>query len=352
MRMDPSYSTSVRKLKHLRIALIGPGSIGGVTAAFLTKAGCDVEVVCRTSPVASRLASSGMRITGARGRFTVPLKAVVGVENLSGPKDLVLLATKAGDALGPARAVAPFMAPEGLLVSLQNGIFVDALAEVVGRERVIGCVIGWGATLHDHDLVEVTSRGRFVIGPIASTGTPLFAELKNALGHVMPTRVSRNIYGDLYAKLILNSCFNAMCAVANKTVREIITSRPGREIFVAVMREAVAVADAAGLTVEPFFGILDFHRFLAGSGAAAKLKRELFMLAIGKFSGTSRPSTLQSLDRGQPTEIDHLNGYIVGRGRELGVPTPVNARLTVLVHEIEAGRLSMGMENLDTIPRK
>jgi 2-dehydropantoate 2-reductase len=116
------------------------------------------------------------------------------------------------------------------------------------------------------------------------------------------------------------------------------------------MQEAVDVADTAGLTVEPFFGILDFHRFLAGSGAAAKLKRDLFMLAIRKFSGTSRPSTLQSLDRGQLTEIDHLNGYIVGRGRELGVPTPVNARLTELVHEIEAGRRSRGMENLDSVP--
>ncbi|MGA2975576.1 MAG: 2-dehydropantoate 2-reductase [Spirochaetia bacterium] len=340
-RGDPS--------KRMRIALIGPGSIGGATAAFLTRAGCDVEVVCRTAEVADRLASSGMRVTGARGSFTAPLKTVARVESLSGPKDLVLLATKAADILAPARAVLPFMGPESLLVSLQNGICVDALGGVVGRERVIGCVIGWGATLHNHGWVEVTSRGRFVIGPIAGTAAPRLAALQAVLGRVMPTSVSKNIYGDLYAKLILNCCFNALCAVANRTVRELIAHRRGREIFVAVMREAVAVADAEGLKVEPFFGILDFHRFLSGAGAAARLKRDLFMLAIRLFSGTSRPSTLQSLDRGQPTEIDYLNGYVAARGGERGVPTPVNARLVSLVHEIEAGSRSMGIENLDAV---
>ncbi len=74
------------------------------------------------------------------------------------------------------------------------------------------------------------------------------------------------------------------------------------------------------------------------------------MSAIRLFSGTARPSTLQSLDRGQPTEIDYLNGYVAARGRERGVPTPVNARLAALVHEIEAGSRSMAMENLETVP--
>ncbi len=215
-----------------------------------------------------------MRITGARGSFTVPLKTVSRVESLSGPKDLVLLATKAADVLAPARAVLPFMGPESLLVSLQNGICVDALGEVVGRARVIGCVIGWAATLHDHGWVEVTSRGRFVIGPIEGAAPPGLATLRAVLSRVMPTGVSNNIYGDLYAKLILNSCFNAICAVTNRTVREIIAHRRGRDIFVAVMREAVAVADAKGLDHR---AILRHSRFpplprrCRGSGAAEAL---------------------------------------------------------------------------------
>ena len=333
----------------MRIALIGPGSIGGPTAAFLTRAGFDVEVVCRSPEAARTLADHGMQVTGARGSFTVQLKTVDRVENLSGPKDLVLLTTKAADILEPAQAVLPFMDPESLLVSLQNGMCVDTLGGIVGRERVIGCVIGWAATLHDHGSVEVTSRGRFIVGSILGPRVRRVAGVQATLRHVMPTRISGNIYGDLYGKLILNCCFNAICAVTSRTVREIVAHRRGRDIFVAVMREAVAVADAEGLKLEPFFGILDFHRFLAGKGIAAQLKRNLFLLAIKLFSGTSRPSTLQSLDRGQPTEIDYLNGYVVTRGAESGVPTPVNARLVHLVHEIEAGSRSMGIQNLDAV---
>jgi 2-dehydropantoate 2-reductase len=334
-----------------RIALIGPGSIGGPTAALLTRAGFDVEVVCRTVEVAHELSVRGMRLSGLQGTFTVPLRTVSRVESISGPKDFVLLATKSADTLPLARAVLPFMGPESLLVSLQNGMNVEALAAVVGRERTVGCVVGWGATMHEHGRVEITSRGRFIVGLATGSVTPRLEDLRAVLGHVMPTRISRNIDGDLYSKLILNCCFNAMCAVANRSVREIIALRSGRQVFLAVMREAVAVADAEGIAVEPFFGILDFHRFLAGSAAPARLKRELFMQAIRLFSGTSRPSTLQSLDRGQATEVDSLNGYVVARGRARGVPTPLNERLTSMVHEIESGSRTMAIENLEVVAR-
>ncbi len=334
-----------------RIALIGPGSIGGATAAFLTRAGCDVEVVCRTPEVAALLADRGMRINGVRGSFTVPLKTVTGVENLSGTRDLVLLATKSAATVALAGAASRFMEPGSLLVSLQNGMNVEALSAVVGRERTVGCVVGWGAAMHEHGRVEITSRGRFIVGLAAGNVTSRLEELRAVLGLVMPTRISRNIDGDLYAKLILNCCFNAPCAVTNTSVREIIALRAGRQVFLAVMREAVAVADAEGLRLEPFFGILDFHRFLPGGAAPARLKRELFMRAIRLFSGTSRPSTLQSLDRGQVTEVDALNGYVVTRGRARGIPTPVNERLTAMVHEIESGSRGMGIENLEAVAR-
>jgi 2-dehydropantoate 2-reductase len=340
---------SAREAPRPRIALIGPGSIGGATAALLTRAGCDVEVACRTPEVAALLADRGMRISGARGSFTVPLKTAAGVENLSGTKDFVLLATKSADTTPLARAAVRFMEPGSLLVSLQNGMNVEAITAVVGRERAVGCVVGWGAAMHEHGSVEITSRGRFIVGLAAGGMTPRLDDLRALLGRVMPTKVSGNIDGDLYSKLILNCCFNAPCAVADKSVRDIIALRGGRQVFLGVMGEAVAVAEAEGLHLEPFFGILDFHRFLAGSAAPARLKRELFMLAIRLFAGPSRPSTLQSLDRGQATEVDALNGYVVARGLARGVPTPINERLTAMVHEIESGSRAMGVENLEAV---
>lgn len=335
--------------KSLRIALIGPGSIGGATAALLTRAGLDVEVVCKSTALAEKLRTSGMRLTGVCGNFTVPLRTVAAVSDLHGPKDLVILSTKATDMLEPARAVIPRMTTCASLLSFQNGICVDALADVVGRDRIVGCVIGWAATLHEPDLIEVTTKGRFILGAIAPGAILGLEEIRTILSHVMTTRLSTNIYGDLYSKLILNSCFNALCAITGSTLKTILASAHAKSIFVAVMREAMTVADAAGIKVEPFFNLLDYHRFLAGSGPWSRLKRDLFFRAIRRISGHSKPSTLQSLERGRKTEIDFLNGYIVTRAREHGIPVPVNKQLVELVHELENGKRTMGMENLNTI---
>lgn len=326
------------------IAVIGGGAIGGITAAHLVKAGYDVELVCKYSDRARDIREDGLRITGVRGEFTVKMKAVADIEELSGPKDLILIVTKAYDMPDAARRALPFMGENTLAVSMQNGICVEALAAVAGLERTVGCVVGWGATMLEGDVLNMTSEGDFVIGAM-TPGVDVTA-LQEALGSFMPTRISDNIIADLYTKMIINSCITSLGVLSGLYLGEILRLKAARNIFISIIREAMAVAAAMKLTVKPYGGKLDYYKLMAGSGGMADLRRHLMIRVIGFKYRRLRSSSLQSLLRGKPTEIDYFNGYIAGKGRELGVPTPVNSRITAMIREIEAGRRSITVDNL------
>jgi 2-dehydropantoate 2-reductase len=112
----------------LRIVVVGAGAIGGITAALLKKGGRDVTLVCKHQDVATLASGRGLHVTGVKGDFTVPVRAVAAVEELSGVFDAALIATKAYDMPEAARHLLPFLKPDSMVLSLQNGICTDALA--------------------------------------------------------------------------------------------------------------------------------------------------------------------------------------------------------------------------------
>ncbi|MBI5523439.1 MAG: 2-dehydropantoate 2-reductase [Desulfarculus sp.] len=333
--------------KNARLAVIGAGAIGGIVAAHLAREGWDLTLVCKHQEVADLANGPGLRILGVRGAFQQPVRAVANIADLGGPQDLVLLATKATEAIAAARELLPLLHERSLVVSLQNGICEEALASVLGRDRVVGCVVGWGATMLGPGQLEMTSTGEFVLGDLEGRPLPHLEFLANMLGVVVPCRVSANILGELYSKLIVNSCINTLGAISGLYLGQMLAQPQARVIFTAVMREALAVATAMGLKVEPGGGgKLDYHRFLKGDGLIDRWRRGLTIRAIGFKYRRLKSSSLQSLERGRPTEIDYLNGYICQKGAGLGVPTPVNLALVAMVKQIEAGQRKIAPANL------
>jgi len=329
------------------IAVIGAGAIGGVTAAALKIAGRKVRLVCKHKEIADRAGTSGLHITGPKGNQTVKLDAVPAIEDLHGPLDLVLLATKAPDCVAAATDLLPFLKPSSVVVSLQNGICEEDLAAVVGRDRIMGCVVGWGASVLGPGELEITSEGDFIVGNIDNQPDDNLPVVRDLLDNVVPARISANIMGELYAKLIVNACINSLGVMAGVRLGRLLASRQARRIFIAIMREAMAVAAAMGITVEKGGGgKLDYDRFLAGDGFWHNLQRHLFIRAIGFKYRRVKSSSLQSIERGRPTEIDYLNGYIVDQGRAKGVPVPVNSAVVKMVKEIETGRRKIGYANM------
>lgn len=333
--------------RDAKIVVVGAGAIGGITAAFIKNAGWNPLIVCKHQKTADLSMSPGLHITGIKGDHTIALNAVKNISDLSGYQDLIFLATKANDCIEAAQALLPFLKPESKVVSLQNGICEDALAEVLGSERVIGCVVGWGATHRGPAELEATSEGEYVIGNIDRKPDDRLAPIKEMLDVVYPTRISDNIMGELYSKLIINACINSLGVIGGAKLGQLLANTNARYIFFEIMREAMAVAEAMQLHVAPAGGgKLDYYKLLAGKGKAADLMRYLTIRIIGFKYRNIKSSSWQSLERGRRTEIDYLNGYICEKGRSLGVPTPVNDAVRNMVLEIENGHRSMSLDNL------
>lgn len=338
-----------QKFTEMKIAVVGAGAIGGICAGLIKQAGFDVQVVVRREEQAQKIMGEGIHITGIAGEFTVKMDAVVGVENMALDRDLVLLGVKA-TALGEvAQQLVSRLTPSAMVVSLQNGFCEQALGEVLGRERVIGCVTGWGATLHSDCDLEMTSTGDFIVGNIDNQKDLRLVQVQSVLNQVLPCLISDNIGGSLYSKLIINSCITSVGAVCGLYLGQMLVQKKVRLIFLRIMEEAMAVASAMEITVEIFAGKLNYYTFLQKGGMMLALKRHLFLLVLGFKYRRLKSSMLQSLERKQITEIDYLTGFITENGKKHQVPTPVNDQIFDMVREIEQGKRAISPDNLDQI---
>ena len=231
------------------------------------------------------------------------------------------------------------------MLSLQNGVCTDALAAVVGESRAVGCVIGFGATMHAPAELEMTSTGEFIIGRENGDASGL-EPIREALSAVVPAIISDHILSELYSKLIVNSCITSLGAICGLRLGEMMKRRDARTIFLAIIFEAMAVAHAMQLAVPPYGGKLDYEKLIRGTSPLDNLRRHVIIYVVGLKYRHLKSSSLQSLERGRPTEIDYFNGYIAQKGATYGVDCPVNRRLVGMVKEIENGKRSIKPENL------
>lgn len=327
-----------------RIAVVGAGAIGGIVSARLTDLGQQVVVICKHDDLARTLKQDGIQIGGVSGNYCVRLDAKPRVDQLVGPQDVVFLATKAMDAPGVARDLIPYLHVDSIVVTMQNGIVEEMIGELVGYERIIGCVVHWGSTVTRPGVIEQTSHGLFVIGELDGSLSERIEDVKQLLERIEPVIVSRNIFGALYTKLVINSCITSLGALCGLYLGEMLAMRRARELFLGIINEAVAVAESTGLVPEKIEN-LDLYR-LAGS---PDLLKHLFIRVIGLKYRRLKSSSLQSLERGRPTEVDYLNGYIVRRGEEAGVETPINRNIVTMIEEIERGDREISAANINVL---
>lgn len=330
--------------KDISIAVVGAGAIGGITAAFLSRK-YDTEIVCKYEDKAAEVRDKGIHIVGVSGELHIKMNAVAEIDQLSGKKDVIFVVTKAYDMPDAAKSALPFLKDDGVMVSMQNGICVDAMAEIVGKDRTVGCMVGWGSTMLQDGTLNMTNEGEFVIGGVEQDMD--VSGIKAMLDNVMPTRMSDNILSDLYSKMIINSCITAMGVLSGLYLGEILAQRRARCIFIAIIKEAMDVADAMGLRVLPYGGKIDYYELMKGEGLLGRFKRQLIIRILGIKYRKLKSSTLQALKRGKPTEIDYYNGYVARKGAQYGVQTPVNSRVVQMIKEIEAGTRKSTPNNFD-----
>lgn len=323
----------------IAVTVIGGGAIGGITAAFLVRQGYDVLVVDPWQEHV-RAMRGGLKVEGCRGSFITPVKAVT-PENLAGPLDIVLLAVKSMHTEPVLQQLLPLLQEKSTVVSLQNSINEDLIAHMIGAERTIGCVVGWGAITVEPGRLVQASPGEFVIGKLTGIRDRRLEIVRELLNEVTDCIVTDNIYGFLWAKLLAN-CAISVGALQGKIVSEMVDLPEAREVVTAVIGEILAVAGEMNIVLETVnlkFEPEQYRNqavFIAGS-----------LLDILKTShGDILPTAYQDLKKGKLLEIEYINGYIIDRGKELGIPTPMNQALVAMMFEIEAGRRQVCFENI------
>jgi len=335
------------KSTDLSFLVVGAGAIGGITAALLKKNGCNVEIVCKYDDYADLISRHGIEVKGVCGEFRVAVPAYPNISDVTEKKDIILHATKATDMIEAARAMTSVLKPKGFIISMQNGICEDDLASVVGRDRVIGCVTGWGATMESLGKMIMTSTGEFILGYLDKEPDDLLALAGEELSKIVPVRITDNIMGHLYSKLIINSCITSLGAVCGLYLGKMLSVSKVRRIFIEIIKEAVEVADKMKINIEVFGGKLDFRKFVRGIDLFSDLRRHLIIMMVGFKYRKLKSSSLQSLERGKPTEVDYFNGYIVRNGLHYNVAVPVNSEIMKMIHEIESGRRSISPANFN-----
>lgn len=335
------------KKSELSFLVVGAGAIGGITAALLKKNGYDVEIIVRQKDYASQISGEGIEVTGYCGNFRVRLPAYSSFSEITGKKDVILHATKATDIVESSGSAMAILKDNGYVVSLQNGICEDILASVFGKDKIIGCVTGWGATMISHGRFDMTSGGDFIIGYPWRPPDPFLDELARVLSSIVPVRITDNIIGHLYSKMMINSCISSLGAMCGLYLGDMLKIKKVRMIFIEIIREAVAVAEAAKIKIEVFGGRLDFSKFIDGSGPIDNMRRHLMIRLIGFKYRRLKSSSLQSIIRGGRSEVDFFNGYIAAKGRESNIPVPVNSGIVEIIHEIEEQKRDISVKNFD-----
>jgi len=335
----------------MKIVVIGAGAIGGVTAAYMAMGGIDVTLVCKRQNILDAIRGAGVHIVGKRGEHFIDVKTVLNSSDLGKQQeqekfDYCLIATKAYDLKEAAVNILPYLADDGLIVSMQNGICIDLLTEVVGRARAAQAVVTWSCTMRGDAFFEITGEGGFILGRADGAIDQKLEELKIALDKMAPTKITDSILNEMFSKLIINSGITCGGAITGQRLGQMLKSRQARRFFIALVKEDLALANAMGLKVPPFGGQLDYYQFIKGEGLISNLRRNMILSIIGRKYRNLKSSSLTSLQRGGKTEVDTLNGWISNKARERNVSTPVNDYVVKIINEIENGQRAICSENL------
>ena len=330
----------------MRVAIYGAGSLGTILGAYIGKAGEKIELINRNKAHIAALRENGAQVVGTV-QFTQPVVAYT-PDEMTGVYDIVFLMTKQQQNKEVVQMLKNFIAPDGVLVTFQNGLPEVQIAEILGEERVLGCTVAWGATLQAPGVCELTSAPdalSFSLGAVTEKRNAHFAKVKELLELMGAVEVEDNFIGTRWSKLLINAAFSGMSAVLGCTFGEAAGPRASRRVVQALIKECIDVCRAGNIRIEPVQG-KDIVKLLDYSNSLKKaFSFFIIPIAIRKHAKL-KASMLQDLEKGKPTEVDAINGAVSDYGRKVGCPTPMNDRVVEIIHKIEQGELKPSVDNL------
>lgn len=289
----------------MKFAVMGAGAIGCYFGALLARAGHDVCLIGRAQHVAA-IRQHGLRLESKLFDGHVPMQATTESQGVEGA-DVVLFCVKSTDTETAGRMILPHLKSDAVLLCLQNGVDnAERLAAIV-PQTVLATAVYVATEMAGPGHVRHHGRGELIIAPSPASIHIADVLIKAAI----PTTVSQDVLNALWVKLVANCSYNALSAVSQLPYGRLIEVDGVREIMQSTIDECITVASALGVSLPDAIQDLTFRIAVDMAG--------------------QRSSTAQDLARAKPTEIDHLNGYVVRKGRQVGIPTPVNLLLQTMV---------------------
>ena len=338
---------------------VGAGAVGGVVAARLHRAGADdgrraerggqrdridIFVVDANDEHVRIITTDGLRVDGLDGGARSRLRAGWFEEAPPDP-DVVLLAVRSSSTVAAVEQIAARIGPTTDVVSLQNGLNEDRICSVVGPDRTVGCVVGFGATWIAPGHISLDAEGPLTIGRLDGTTDGRLEAIRDLLAHAFPTTITDNIRGALWAKMLVNS-MTVLGALGGMLTGGVLGTPERRRLVADVVAEGVRVAAADGVELPDVFGMVPPS---AVDTDAWHAKMDGALVRVGDAFGAIRSVTWRDFELKRKTEIDAVTGEIVARGARHGVPTPLSSAVYELLREIESGRRSPDPENLELV---
>ena len=330
----------------MRCAIYGAGSLGTVLGAYMTKNGVDVELINRNKAHVETMKEKGAHITGTV-EMTVPVKALT-PDEMSGKYDVFFLMTKQLLNTEVVTFLKPFLTENGVIVTLQNGIPEPSVAEIVGKNHTMGCVVEWGATLSAPGESTLTSEPEglsFHMGKMEGITDAQFERVKSLLEKMCPVHFEENLLGARWSKLLINATFSGLGTVVGGLFGDVSEDKEMKKIAVQCMKECIDVGHAAGEEFAPVQG-KDITKLFYYKNGIKRAFAELLLPIAMKKHRLLEPSMLQDLKKGKPCEVDAINGVVCEWGRKCGVPTPINDRIVEVIKKEQAGEAPLSRENI------
>jgi 2-dehydropantoate 2-reductase len=341
------------------IVVFGAGAIGSYIGGSLARAGNTVTIVDPWFQNDSKMKSQGLTVCAPDEEFVVPVLALHldELDRLPRQIDVLIVAVKSYDTEWTVRLMEHYISHSTWIVSAQNGMNEELLQRLVDPAQIVGCVITMAAEMFEPAVTRRTtpmSSSACILGELDGAESPRVQSLAHLMSDVGVVRVTQNIWGDLWSKLCLNAMSNSTCGLTGLTPRQLWTTPSAVALETGLAAECILVAEALGLRLEPVLGGISPQTIRSaheGDPEAASAVSSAIQLVAAERVGKNenKSSLLVDVLKGRRTEIDYLNGYVVSRGREAGIPTPINSAMVDLIHRIEEGALKPNPANIELI---
>jgi len=337
---------------HKDILVWGAGAIGGTVGAYLTRAGLDVSFVDIVPEHVAAIGDPrrGLHITGPIDDFKIVAPSM-SPSDVKGSFKRVFLAVKAHHTQAACEALKPYLATDGYVLSLQNGLCERIIARVVGHERTMGAFVNFGADWLAPGEIIYANRGAVVLGEIDGRMTPRLEKLHQDIRNFEPDAiVTERIWSYLWGKLGYGSLLFAQ-AVGQLGIAGCLARPELLPLWRKLAGEAVAVALAEG--VEPLgFNGYDPLAFAPGASRLAAQRSVDAMVAFNRPNAKTHSGVWRDLAvRKRRTEVDVQIAPIAEIGERHGIPCPAISGLVAMIHEIEDGKRPMTDDNLIELAR-